>query len=214
MPKLSVVIPVYNAKKYLIECVGSVLAQTYHDTEIILVDDGSNDGSDQLCDELFAKHGDIIRVIHQENGGASSARNSGLRAARGDYVHFIDSDDLLSRDTVHAELMAKAEESSPEIIFFRRERFIDGQKEIDAINTDYLIKHDYIEEGVDPYKLSESKKNELIEKAKAEANSGWILPYPPRSGSSFVHCSAVSIALRGFSFARGSAHSTCSAAAR
>lgn len=139
MPKLSVVIPVYNAKRYLIECVGSVLAQTYCDAEIILVDDGSSDGSNRLCDELFAKHRDIIRVIHQENGGASSARNSGLRAARGDYVHFIDSDDLLSRNTVHAELMEKAEESSPDIIFFRRERFIDGQQEIDAIQPEYAV---------------------------------------------------------------------------
>ncbi len=139
MPKLSVVIPVYNARKYLPECVDSVLAQTYFDTEIILVDDGSSDGSDLLCDDLAARNKDIIRVIHQENGGASSARNSGLRAARGDYVHFIDSDDMLSRDTVYADLMVRAEESLPEIIFFRRERFIDGQKEIDAIQPAYEV---------------------------------------------------------------------------
>ncbi len=143
MPKLSVVIPVYNSIKYLSECVDSVLAQTFHDTEIILVDDGSSDGSDQLCDELFAKHRDIIRVIHQENGGASSARNSGLRAACGDYVHFIDSDDMLSRDTVHAELMTKAEAYSPEIIFFRRERFIDGEDRIDAVQPEYEVDGDF-----------------------------------------------------------------------
>ena len=82
MTTLTVVIPVYNAKKYLEECIGSVLDQTFRDHDIILVDDGSTDGSADLCDELASLHA-CVSVIHKANGGASSARNAGLDAAQG-----------------------------------------------------------------------------------------------------------------------------------
>jgi len=136
MPKLSVIIPVYNAEKYLAECVGSVLSQSFRDFEIILVDDGSTDSSPAMC-KAYEKQNANVRVIRTENGGAASARNTGLKAARGDYVHFIDSDDLLCDDSVHEALMETAEKASPEIIFFRRERFIDGEDRIDAIQPEY-----------------------------------------------------------------------------
>lgn len=90
--KLSVVIPVYNVAPYLERCVASVLRQTFRDFEMILVDDGSTDGSGALADRLAAQDA-RIRVIHQENQGLSGARNSGLQAASGEYVVFLDSDD-------------------------------------------------------------------------------------------------------------------------
>ena len=91
---ISVIVPVYNVEKYLAKCIDSLLAQTFSDFEILLVNDGSPDASGQICDAL-AKSDDRIRVIHKENGGAASARNSGLDAAKGDYIAFVDGDDLI-----------------------------------------------------------------------------------------------------------------------
>lgn len=95
MKTISVIIPVYNVKKYLQKCVDSVVNQTYKNLQIILVDDGSTDGSGELCD-LLAEKDSRIKVIHKKNGGLSSARNSGLENATGDYVTFLDSDDYVS----------------------------------------------------------------------------------------------------------------------
>lgn len=90
---ISVIIPVYKAEPYLSACVESVLAQTWKNFEIILVDDGSPDNCPRICDE-FAARDSRIRVIHKENGGVSSARNAGIEAAKGEYLAFLDSDDL------------------------------------------------------------------------------------------------------------------------
>lgn len=94
---ISVIVPVYNTKEYLERCVNSLLMQTYSDMEIILVDDGSTDGSGELCDG-FADREQRIRVFHKENGGSSSARNLGLDNAKGDYIGFVDSDDYVDAD--------------------------------------------------------------------------------------------------------------------
>ena len=92
--KISVIVPVYKAEKYIEACVQSILSQTYDDFELILINDGSPDASGTICDALAA--GDHrIRVIHKENGGAATARNAGLDAARGDYIAFVDGDDLI-----------------------------------------------------------------------------------------------------------------------
>lgn len=94
---VSVIVPVYNTKEYLERCVNSLLAQTFSDLEILLVDDGSTDGSGQVCDSYAVKDA-RIRVFHQENGGSSAARNLGLLYARGDYIGFVDSDDYVDAD--------------------------------------------------------------------------------------------------------------------
>lgn len=94
-PLVSVIVPVYNVEAYLPACVASVLAQTYQNYEVILVDDGSPDNCPAMCDE-FAARDSHIRVIHKENGGLSSARNTGIDAAHGEYLAFLDSDDLWS----------------------------------------------------------------------------------------------------------------------
>lgn len=112
-PLLSIIIPVYNVKDYLRECVDSVLSQSYTHTEIILVDDGSTDGSGAICDD-YASLDSRIKIIHKENGGLSSSRNAGLDIIRGQFVTFVDSDDVIIGNNVYSDLMRKFEES-PEL---------------------------------------------------------------------------------------------------
>ncbi len=97
MPKVSVIVPVYNAEKYLHRCIDSILAQTFTDFELILVDDGSADNSGKKCDD-YAKKDSRIVVIHKENGGVSSARNKGIEVAQGEWISFVDSDDCITND--------------------------------------------------------------------------------------------------------------------
>ncbi len=97
LPKVSVIVPVYKVEKYLPECIESVLAQTFTDFELILVDDGSPDNSGKICDD-YAARDSRIRVFHKENGGVSSARNLGLDNARGEWIAFVDSDDWVESD--------------------------------------------------------------------------------------------------------------------
>ena len=100
MPTISIIIPVNNTRQYLHRVVDSVLGQSYNDFELLLVDDGSSDGSGKICD-VFAEKDHRIRVFHQENGGVSSARNLGLDNASGEWVYFVDSDDELMPNCLH-----------------------------------------------------------------------------------------------------------------
>lgn len=96
-PMISIIVPVYNTEKYLRRCIDSVLAQTYKDFELLLIDDGSTDTSGAICDEYAEKDG-RIRVFHKENGGVSSARNLGLDNAKGEWITFVDSDDYIEEN--------------------------------------------------------------------------------------------------------------------
>lgn len=98
-PIVSVVVPVYNSAKYLSECIDSILAQTFKNIEIILINDGSTDCSASICDKYSLKHPNI-KVVHKDNGGASSARNRGIDIARGVYIMFVDSDDTIVANMV------------------------------------------------------------------------------------------------------------------
>ena len=109
MSRISVIVPVYKVEKYLDECVESLTAQTFRDIEIILVDDGSPDRCGEMCDAWAGRDG-RIRVIHQKNGGLSAARNSGIRAASGELISLIDSDDRVEPGMLEA--MARALEES------------------------------------------------------------------------------------------------------
>ena len=108
---VSIIVPAYNCIKSLEHCVGSVRQQTYTDFELILVDDGSTDGSGKLCDR-FAAEDERIRVIHKPNGGVSSARNAGIDVADGEYITFCDSDDYLEPDYI--ETLLKTAKSNPD----------------------------------------------------------------------------------------------------
>lgn len=98
-PKISVIVPVYNVEQYLLRCINSILAQTFTDFELLLIDDGSTDNSGRICDE-YAKKDNRIRVFHKENGGVSSARNVGLANAQGGWLWFVDSDDYLEQNAL------------------------------------------------------------------------------------------------------------------
>ena len=106
-PKISIIVPVYNVERYLRQCIDSILAQTYRDFELFLVDDGSPDNSGKICDE-YARKDLRIHVFHKPNGGVSSARNLGIDNAKGEYISFIDADDYIEPN--FAEEMVKAME--------------------------------------------------------------------------------------------------------
>lgn len=110
---ISVIVPVYNVEEYLKDCIESILCQTYTDFELILINDGSTDNSASVCDE-YAKKDERVSVIHQDNSGASSARNNGLCRAIGDYIMFIDSDDYI-KDDMFEKLITACEENGADI---------------------------------------------------------------------------------------------------
>ena len=110
-PLISIIIPIYNVEKYLPTCLDSILAQTYTNLEIILVDDGSPDGSGTICDE-YASHDSRFVVVHQQNGGVSVARNAGLDHATGDYIGFVDPDDWIEPTMFETMMQSIINESS------------------------------------------------------------------------------------------------------
>ena len=140
--KVSVIVPVYNTKQYLEKCVESIINQTYKNLEIILVDDGSNDGSSDICDELAARD-DRIRVIHKENGGAASARNLGLDEADGSYLMFIDADDWIDGETVQT-LVERICETSADVVRFNYVREF-PDKQLSKKNT--FLKEGLVTDG-------------------------------------------------------------------
>lgn len=107
---VSVIVPIFNCKEYLQESITSILNQSYSDFEIIAVDDGSTDGSSEICDEIARKDG-RVKVIHVTNGGVSAARNIGLRLSCGEYICFVDGDDLIAENFL--EIMLSSIESVP-----------------------------------------------------------------------------------------------------
>jgi exopolysaccharide biosynthesis predicted pyruvyltransferase EpsI len=115
-PLVSIVIPIYNVEKYLRFCIDSVICQTYENIEVLLIDDGSTDSCPEICDE-YADSAENITCIHQKNGGLSAARNTGLKTAKGKYIYFLDSDDLIEKDAIRM-LVAHAEHYKSDITFF------------------------------------------------------------------------------------------------
>ena len=114
--KISVIVPVYNAAKYVQTCVDSILNQTYTNLELILVDDGSKDESPALLDEIKSKDPRVV-VIHKENGGVSAARNDGIVASTGEYIHFIDSDDWLDK-TCYEDMISLMVKEDADVAYF------------------------------------------------------------------------------------------------
>ena len=127
MPKFSIIVPVYKVEAYLPKCVESILAQTYQDYELLLIDDGSPDNCGALCDRFAAEYPTRIRAIHQPNGGAGAARNHGIALSTGDYLLFVDSDDYISPELL-ADLAKEAARSDAELYLFGAIVERDGQK--------------------------------------------------------------------------------------
>lgn len=129
--RFSIVVPVYNTREYLPAAVDSVLGQTLPDLELILADDGSTDGSADLCDVLAAAHPALIRTLHLPNGGAGQARNAALETARGEFVLFLDSDDALEPETC-ARLAEEIDRTGADVYFFRIRRVSDEGSSVPA----------------------------------------------------------------------------------
>lgn len=123
MKLISVIIPVYNVEKYIQRCIESIIDQTYKNIEIILVDDGSTDSSGKICDSYQVKD-KRIKVIHKKNGGLSDARNAGITCSTGEYIAFVDSDDLVDKSYIEFLFKLISEEDS-DIAVCRYKRFTD-----------------------------------------------------------------------------------------
>lgn len=134
---ISVIIPVYNAEKYLGKCLDSIVRQDYRELEIIIVDDGSTDGSFSICKE-YAANDKRIRLIHQENGGLVKARKSGITAATGDYIGFVDADDHIDTG-MYSGLLKVIDKNMPDMVLF-------GLKEVYPDHT--VLKADKYEKGI------------------------------------------------------------------
>ncbi len=134
MPKVSVVVPVYNVKDYLEKCVDSILAQTEPDFELLLVDDGSTDGSGALCDTLAEKD-PRIRVIHQENRGLGGARDTGIEAAAGTWLLLVDSDDWIDPQVLEKALEAGERKQAELVVFGYRTVDEQGRALRDFVET-------------------------------------------------------------------------------
>lgn len=164
--KISIIIPVYNVKNYINNCLKSLINQTYKDIEVILVDDGSNDGSELICDECCKKY-NFFKVIHKINGGVSSARNEGLKYATGEYIIFVDSDDIISTDLCE-RIIKIATEYKPDVIqydfckFNKVNEALIFNKKISEEKIDCIIG---IEEIYKSYFIDEKIKRELWAKA-------------------------------------------------
>lgn len=158
MKKLSIIVPIYNVAPYLRKCVDSLLAQDYDNYEIILVDDGSTDNSGAICDEYTSPsfvysltRSVVIKVIHQENGGLSAARNTGIKAAEGEYICFVDSDDYWEPNVL-GKLMAQVERDDLDVLRFDYQNV--------RITSEGLTKR---YEVFEPYKRSHRLENDYSE---------------------------------------------------
>ena len=141
---ISVIVPVYSRSNLLIDCIESILGQTYRNIQLILVDDGSPDNCGQICDG-YAKKDERITVIHKENGGVATARNAGLEMACGDWLYFLDADDYLEPDALNS-IIAKANETRADLVFFDTMEFTYGKgMRKGALNTN----KDYFDELYD-----------------------------------------------------------------
>lgn len=129
-PLVSVVVPVYNVEAYVGECLASIEAQTYDNLEIVIIDDGATDGSHVVCEAFAAKSEHSVLLLTQQNAGLSAARNAGIRNCAGDYIVFVDSDDVLSPLYVEALVSAVIESGCAMATIRRVDGFLDGREPI------------------------------------------------------------------------------------
>lgn len=125
MPKFSVIVPVYNTELYLEKCIDSILNQTYNDYEIIIVNDGSTDGSKKMINKYCKEFPSKIKSIHKKNGGLSSARNKGVKKAIGEYILFVDSDDYIEKNLLLT--LAKKLKDEPDLVRFQIKEIRDNK---------------------------------------------------------------------------------------
>ena len=139
IPKVSVIIPVYNAEPYLRECLDSVISQTLHEIEIICINDGSTDGSLAILEEYVAKDS-RLKILSQENKGAGTARNEGIKIAEGEYLSFLDADDIFKK-TLLEKTYRKAKKSNADIVAFNFCRFDNQSRKITKVHWKFKKKY-------------------------------------------------------------------------
>ena len=167
MDTISVIVPVYNIEGYLGKCIDSIIAQTYKDLEIILVDDGSSDHCGAICDE-YAKKDNRIKVIHKPNGGLSDARNHGIEAATGRYLGFVDGDDWIEED-MYEHIAANIEKYSPDCVITQ---FYYSYPDKEEKSNYCFTKELYSREDIFGQNLYEAGLGEKIEGMVAELYAG------------------------------------------
>lgn len=132
-PKISVIVPVYNTAEYLPKCIDSILIQNYDNFELLLIDDGSEDRSGTIIDEYSAQN-ERVRAIHKANGGVSSARNTGIDIATGEYIVFVDSDDYVGKDYLF-DLVQAADDQKPSQLIL---------SDYQSFSTDKMFQREYV----------------------------------------------------------------------
>ena len=144
-PKISVIVPVYNVEKYLCSCIDSILAQTFTDFELLLIDDGSRDKSGEICDE-YANKDCRVKVFHKENGGVSSARNLGIDESKGAYLFFVDSDDIISSFYIEMFVNYIKKNDSVCVVCKYTNRLSLLKNQIDSIKTKEMTSSEFLDE--------------------------------------------------------------------
>jgi glycosyltransferase involved in cell wall biosynthesis len=167
MCEISIIVPVYKVEKYLKKCVDSILAQTFTDFELILVDDGSPDDSGKICEE-YAEKDARVRVLHKENGGLSSARNAGIEVAKGKYLGFIDSDDYIAEDMYQTlyDLLNDYDADMSVVgmidVYENRETMVKDNKKIEVLDQKKAIQAVLDSTGVYAYAVNKLYKKTLF----------------------------------------------------
>lgn len=149
-PSISIVVPVYNTRNYLTQCLESIKNQTMNNIEVIIIDDGSNDGSEDICNDISNKD-KRFTVVHQKNMGLSAARNRGIEIAKGEYVLFVDSDDYIKEDLCERAYTYATENESDLIRFFYEE---DTKQGLRFLKKQLTLPHGLIEKDVDKLKVA------------------------------------------------------------
>ena len=166
---VSVIVPVYNVENYLRECLDSIVAQTYRNIEVILIDDGSNDSSGAICDE-YADKDNRIKVIHKENGGVSAARNTGLDIAKGDWISYVDSDDYIESTMIETLIcLAKKNDVELAMCSFKDISECDNvlhENDIRIFSKDELI-YNYVVRNAD-YRITEGIWDRIYKRVLVE----------------------------------------------
>lgn len=144
-PEISVIVPVYNVEKYLCSCIDSILAQTFTDFELLLIDDGSKDKSGEICDE-YAKRDCRVKVFHKENGGVSSARNLGIDESKGEYLFFVDSDDIISSSYIEMFVNYIKKNDSVCVVCKYTNRLSLLKNQINSIKTKEMTSSEFLDE--------------------------------------------------------------------
>ncbi len=174
---ISIIVPIYNVEKYIKQCVDSILAQTYKNIEVILVDDGSPDNCPQICDS-YAAVDNRVKVVHKKNGGLMSARQAGLKAASGDYIGFVDGDDWIEPD-MYADFACLLDQYSPDMALCEflysfpgkdtnsnqllKKSFFTKKEMEEQLYGSMLFKEPYYSFGINPCCWSKIFKKELLE---------------------------------------------------